>query len=89
MSTPIPESTDKERDVRSVTARLAKALDQPQKQAEIRQAVESELRRFNNARVRDFVPVLVERRIRTDLRALARDVGGQRISIASNIIRSV
>jgi hypothetical protein len=89
MSTPIPESTVTERDVRSVTARLAKALDQPQKQAEIRQAVESELRRFNNARVRDFVPVLVERRIRTDLRALARDVGGQRISIASNIIRSV
>jgi hypothetical protein len=89
MSIPVPESTDTERDVRSVTARLAKALDQPQKQAEIRQAVESELRRFDNARVRDFVAVLVERRIRSDLRALARDVGEQRISIASSIIRSV
>jgi hypothetical protein len=72
MSTPIPESTDTERDIGSVTARLAKELDQPQKRAEIRQTVESEFKRFDRARVRDFVPVLVERQIRTDLRALAR-----------------
>jgi hypothetical protein len=89
MSTPTPESTATERDIGSVTARLADTLDEPQKQAAIRGAVESEFRRFDNARVREFVPVLVERRIRTDLRALARDVGGQRISIASSIIRSV
>jgi hypothetical protein len=66
------ESTADERDIGSVAARLADELRQPHKEAEIRPAVESEFRRFDNARVREFVPVFVERRLRAELRALAR-----------------
>ncbi len=68
----LAESTDDDGDIRLVTARLADELNQPQKQGEIRPAVESEYRRFEHARVREFVPVVVERRLRADLRALAR-----------------
>src|SRR6266540_934673 len=68
----LAESTDDDRDIRLVTARLADELNQPQKRGEIRPAVESEFRRFEHARVREFVPVVVERRLRADLRALAR-----------------
>jgi hypothetical protein len=46
-----------------VTARLAH---------ELRSAVESHFRRFDKGAVREFAPVLVERRIRAELRALAR-----------------
>jgi hypothetical protein len=34
--------------------------------------VESEFRRFDGVAVREFVPVFVERRVRAELRALAR-----------------
>jgi len=59
-----------DREIEHVTARLAHELDTPQRETELRPAVESEFRRFDNARVREFVPVFVERRLRADLRAL-------------------
>jgi hypothetical protein len=66
------ESSDEDRAIGSLTARLAHELNQPQKQAEMRSTVESEFRRFDDARVRQFVPILVERQLRADLRRLAR-----------------
>jgi len=65
----LSESTDEEHSIELVAARLADDLQQPEKQAEIRPAVESEFKRFDHVRIRDFVPVLVERRLRADLRA--------------------
>lgn len=63
------ESADGSRDVQVVTTRLVEELDQPQKEGEILSAVEAEFRKFDNARVREFVPVFVERRLRADMRA--------------------
>jgi len=68
----LSESTDDDRRVELVAANLADRLEQPDKQAEIRLAVESAFRHFDSARVREFVPVFVERRLRADLRALAQ-----------------
>lgn len=52
--------------IREVTARLAKRFpDRPA--AEIDTAVCSQYRRFTEARIRDFIPVLVERAARDDL----------------------
>jgi hypothetical protein len=64
-------SVDESREVRLVTGRLLEQLDRPQMESEVLSAVESEFMRFNSARVRDFIPVFVERRLRTDLRALS------------------
>lgn len=66
------ESVDAERDIGFVAARLADGLDRPEMHGEIRPSVEAEFRRFDSARVREFVPVFVERRVRADLRALSR-----------------
>jgi hypothetical protein len=66
------ESSGDDRDIRLVTERLTDQLDQPEQHGEIRSAVESEFRRFERVRVREFVPVFVERRLRADLRALSR-----------------
>jgi hypothetical protein len=60
----LSESTDDDHKIGLVTASLAAKLNQPDKQAEIRPVVESEFRHFDNARVREFVPVFVERRVR-------------------------
>ena len=68
----LSESTDDERKIGLIAANLADRLEQPDKQAEIRPAVESEFRHFDHARVREFVPVFVERRLHADLRALAQ-----------------
>lgn len=52
--------------IREVIARLAKRFpDRPA--AEIDTAVSSQYRRFTDARIRDFIPVLVERAVRDDL----------------------
>jgi hypothetical protein len=59
------------RDIRTVTTRIVDQLEQPQSEGDVRSAVESEFKRFNGARVREFVPVIVERRVRSNLRALA------------------
>ncbi len=62
-------SVDGSRDIRLVTTRLVEELEQPQKEGEISSAVESEFKKFDNVRIREFVPVFVERRLRADLRA--------------------
>jgi len=54
-----------------VTTRIVDRLERPQIESEIRSVVECEIERFEGARVRDFVPILVERRVRSSLRALA------------------
>jgi hypothetical protein len=41
-------------------------------QHELHEAVERYLRDYDGAKVRDFVPLLVQRRLSDDLRALAR-----------------
>jgi hypothetical protein len=64
------DETSEDREIRFVTARLIDELDGPDRQQEIEPAVESEFRRFDNARVREFVPVLVERRVRSNFRKL-------------------
>lgn len=63
-------SVDESREVRLVTGRLLEQLDRPQMESEVLSAVESEFKRFDSARVRDFISVFVERRLRADLRAL-------------------
>lgn len=68
----LSESIEYDREIGAVTGRLASELDLPHREAEIRPAVESAFKRFDDARVREFVPVFVERQIRADLRALAR-----------------
>jgi hypothetical protein len=65
------EGTDESRDIRMVTMRIVDQLEQPQAEGDVRSAVESEYKRFDGARVRKFVPVIVERRVRSNLRALA------------------
>jgi hypothetical protein len=59
------------RDIRTVTTRIVDHLEQPQSEGDVRSAVESEFKRFSGARVREFVPIIVERRVRSGLRALA------------------
>jgi hypothetical protein len=61
---------DESRDMHTVTSRIVDQLEQPQIEDEVSSAVEAEFRRFESARVREFVPVFVERRVRADLRAL-------------------
>jgi hypothetical protein len=56
------------RDISTVTTRIVDQLEQPQSGGDVRSAVESEFKRFNGARVREFVPVIVERRVRSNLR---------------------
>lgn len=68
----LSESTDDDRRIGLVAASLADRLKQHDKQAEIRPAVESEFTQFDHARVREFVPVFVERRLRAHLRALVQ-----------------
>jgi len=68
----LSEEIDEDREVGSVTARLVDELGQPQNESEIRPAVESEFRRFGHARIREFVPVFVERRLRAELRAVVQ-----------------
>jgi hypothetical protein len=65
------ERTDESREITMVTTQIVDQLEQPQIEGEVRSAVESEFKRFDDVRVRDFVPVIVERRVRSDLRALA------------------
>ena len=62
------DETDDDRTIRFVIDRLADELDRPNAHGEMKSAVESEFRRLANARVREFVPVFVERRVRTALR---------------------
>jgi hypothetical protein len=61
---------DESRDRHMVTSRIVDELEKPQVEDEVSSAVEAEFRRFESARVREFVPVFVERRVRADLRAL-------------------
>jgi hypothetical protein len=68
----LSESADHDREIALITARLAHELDEPQRETELRPAVESEFRRFDHARIGEFVPVFVERRLRADLRALVQ-----------------
>jgi hypothetical protein len=68
----LSESADHDREIALITARLAHELDEPQRETELRPAVESAFRRFDNAPIREFVPVFVERRLRADLRALVQ-----------------
>ena len=56
------EGTDESRDIRMVTMRIVDQLEQPQAEGDVRSAVESEYK---------LVPVIVERRVRSNLRALA------------------
>lgn len=63
--------TNDDRGVRFVVDRLADELDGSDGHDDIRPDVESEFRRFDNARVREFVPVFVERRMRANLRTFA------------------
>jgi hypothetical protein len=58
------ESAGEEREIGLVAARLEEELQE----GEIRPAVEAEFKRFEGARIREFVPVFVERRVRADLR---------------------
>ena len=51
----------------SVSADLGETVDRTQ----VRRAAVSYLSEFDSARIREFVPVLAERRLRNDLRALA------------------
>jgi hypothetical protein len=67
-----PSEAYESRDLQLITTRLVEVLGQPQIESEISSVVESELKRFDHVRVRDFVPVFVERRLRADLCALAR-----------------
>jgi hypothetical protein len=65
------EAADESRKIRTVTERIVDQLEQPQVAREVWSAVESEFKRFDSVRVREFVPVFVERRVRAELRALA------------------
>jgi len=60
--------SDESRDIQLVTTRLVEELAEPQKEGEIRTAVESEFKKFDDVPIREFVPVFVERRLRADLR---------------------
>ncbi len=53
--------------VSSVSADLGDGVDRE----EVRRAAEPYLLEFDSARIRDFVPILAERRLRNDLRVLA------------------
>lgn len=64
------EETGEDRDIRYVTARLTDEFDRSDQRDAIGPAVQSEFKRFDNAHVRDFVPVFVERRARTNFRTL-------------------
>jgi hypothetical protein len=60
-------------EVDAVAQRLSDWLSQSRGSAlEIRRAVEREFDRYERVPVRDFVPLLVERQLRGDLRTLAR-----------------
>ena len=52
--------------IREVAARLAKRFP-GRPAADIDTAVSSQYQRFSDARIRDFIPVLVERAVRDDL----------------------
>jgi hypothetical protein len=54
-----------------VVTRLAERFHDPRIEPDLRTPVQSEFARFEHAPVQDFVPVFVERRVRTELRALA------------------
>ena len=58
------ESAGEEREIGLVAARLEEELQE----GEVRPAVEAEFKRFESARIREFVPVFVERRVRADYR---------------------
>ena len=58
------ESAGEEREIGLVAARLEEELQE----GEVRPAVEAEFKRFESARIREFVPVFVERRVRDDYR---------------------
>jgi hypothetical protein len=58
------ESAGEEREIGLVAARLEEELQE----GEVRPAVEAEFKRFERARIREFVPVFVERRVRADYR---------------------
>lgn len=63
------ERVDHEIDL--VVTRLAEQFHDPLVEPALRAPVKSEFARFQHAPVQDFVPVFVERRLRTELRALA------------------
>lgn len=67
------ESFDEDREIQRVTAGLAEQFRETQMAREIGPAVTSEFKRYDQARIREFVPVLVERRLRANLRRLERD----------------
>jgi len=56
-------------DVDDVTERLASRLDDSTPRAQLRAQVTQGFAAFQDAVVRDFVPVFVERRVRAALRA--------------------
>ena len=61
-----------ESEVGAVVARLRDRAGDGLPETELRPAVERSLARFRRARVRDYVPLLVERQVRSELLVLSR-----------------
>jgi hypothetical protein len=58
-------------EINLVVTRLAERFHDPQVELALQAPVRSQFAQFEGAPVQDFVPVFVERRVRTELRALA------------------
>ena len=66
------ETADRiDHEINLVVTRLTERFHDPQVEPALHAPVRSEFARFEGAAVQDFVPVFVERRVRTELRALA------------------
>jgi hypothetical protein len=61
-----------ESEVGAVVANLRDRAGDGLPETELRPAVERSLARFRSARVRDYVPLLVERQVRSELLVLSR-----------------
>lgn len=61
-----------EHEVGAVVASLRHRAGDGLPETELRPAVERSLARFRSARVRDYVPLLVERQVRSELLVLSR-----------------
>jgi hypothetical protein len=69
--------TGDDHEVGAVVASLQNRAGDDLPETGLRPAVERNLARFETARVRDFVPLLVERHVRSELLDLSRAVPGQ------------
>ena len=58
-------------EINLVVSRLAERFHDPEAEPALQAPVRSQFAQFEGAPVQDFVPVFVERRVRTELRALA------------------